>query len=663
MAIQRSTNDGLTICYDPPRAAVTGVRLGGRELPRVAARAGFVAHDVAVWSRLHGFSRGRCEPLGLDLEAKLTVVDGAIRVSGRVVDTTGDDRAVTLTFSLPVDAAGWTWHDDPRSRREIQPGRTYTNEIDVGSGATGMASLYPFACISDGRRGLALGMDMDCPAQVRLAYDAAAGRLTIAYDVGLSGRTQQFPHAAPFAFVIYSFDGRWGFRSAAEKFYRLFPDHFVCRSKDQGIWMPFGDVSDVKGWEDFGFKYHEGVSNVAFDNAAGVLVFRYCEPSTFWMPMDPAQPRTDENVMAELQAWADSDDPARRRQAAAVLAAGSFNERGQLNYRALKKPWCDGVVFSLNPNPNLPGENEASLYWNDRGNQRYYGPTATAPIDGEYLDSLEAYVTAEENFRQDHYQHVTAPLAFSRTLRRPMIHKASSVWELVKQLGRELRAMGKLLFANDSPNRFAYLCPHLDVMGMEIGWIDDEGLFRPPDDAWMMFKRVMCRHKPFLFLLNTHFDRCGPETMAKYIQRCLFYGMFPSMFSHNACDGVYWGLPKLIERDRPLFRKYLPLIKRVAEAGWEPVTRATVDNEAVHIERFGPDESGRAYLTLLNDSGRAQRAGLSVSADTFGGPAAAARNAITGRRIKLTTGAGQRTASLTLRPQQVCVLAFGGDGR
>ena len=46
-----------------------------------------------------------------------------------------------------------------------------------------------------------------------------------------------------------------------------------------------------------------------------------------------------------------------------------------------------------------------------------------------------------------------------------------------------------------------------------------------------------------------------------------------------------------------MFKKYVPLCKVVAEAGWEPVTRAYSSDDRVYVERFG-----ERYLTVFNDS-------------------------------------------------------------
>jgi len=97
--------------------------------------------------------------------------------------------------------------------------------------------------------------------------------------------------------------------------------------------------------------------------------------------------------------------------------------------------------------------------------------------------------------------------------------------------------------------------------------------------------------------MNTQFERFGGDLVERYMKRCLAYGMFPGFFSHNASQGAYFTRPELYDRDRALFRKYVPLCRLVAEAGWEPMTGAASSDERVYVERFG-----QRYLTVFNDS-------------------------------------------------------------
>jgi hypothetical protein len=233
-------------------------------------------------------------------------------------------------------------------------------------------------------------------------------------------------------------------------------------------------------------------------------------------------------------------------------------------------------------------------------------------LDGEYLDSLEGYVTANLNFRRDHFSHTTVPLSFSVDTREPALLKGLAVYEFTRWISGELHAMGKLCFANGVPYRFSFLCPWLDVMGTETDWLVN-GQYQPSAHTQMGLWRTLSGRKPYLLLMNTDYAQFGTNLVERYFQRSLFYGMFPSMFSHNAAENPYWRNPAWYDRDRPLFRKYIPLIREVAEAGWSPVTEATCDAPLVLLERFGPTEDGTTYYTLFNDGSGYARGTLTLT--------------------------------------------------
>jgi len=202
--------------------------------------------------------------------------------------------------------------------------------------------------------------------------------------------------------------------------------------------------------------------------------------------------------------------------------------------------------------------------------------------------------------------------------------------------------MGRLMMANSTPIRLCWLAPLLDVMGSETDW-NPGGAWRPMSDGDLLYRRALCKGKPYCFLMNTEFERFSHELVEKYMKRCLAYGMFPGFFSHSASQGHYFTRPELYERDRPLFKKYVPLCKLVAEAGWEPITHARSDKEGVYIERYG-----QRYLTVFNDTDQAQEAVVSLNADTTG----EASELVTGRAVRFSNG----NASLALGPGDVAVL-------
>ena len=584
---------------------VVSLTVAGRELAGPAA-GGFWARDVAANSDVFGFEEGQCPELGLALTTSVQVRADHLVIDGRLQDLRGSDRAILLLFALPVEAAGWSWGDDIRRQRPITGRGEYTQATAVGCGTTGTLSLYPVAAVSDDRTGLALALDPGEAAVYRLVYHAGTRQFFIAYDFGLVQDTERMPGATTFRFIVYRFDPAWGFRAAWAKFMDIFPEHFEVRSKEQGIWMPFTDVSTVQGWEDFGFRYHEGNNNVAWDDAHGVLSFRYTEPMTWWMPMQPDLPRTREEALRVRDAYAAGRPGNHQRMAEVSRAAAMFeaDEHPALLFR--NEPWANGAVWSLNPNPHLPASpNAATVHWDDAIKERLYGANVAARLDGEYLDSLEGYVTADLNFRREHFRYSTVPLTFTADTRQPVLFKGLAIYEFTRWLSRDVRSLGALMFANGVPYRFGFLCPWLDVLGTETNWLPGDE-YQPVADSQLCLWRTLSGRKPYLLLMNTDYSRFTPDLVERYFQRSLFYGMFPSMFSHNAAENPYWRNPTWYNRDRPLFRRYIPLIKQVAEAGWQPVTDARCDNPNVDVERYGPTAEGVTFLTLWNATAQTQ---------------------------------------------------------
>ena len=316
--------------------------------------------------------------------------------------------------------------------------------------------------------------------------------------------------------------------------------------------------------------------------------------------MPKSMPRTMEAALAEARRLADKGDAS----AKALLTSGYHNADGEIPARLLDTPWCNGAVWSMNSMPGIRGDvTDFHNKWNPKLREQLYGPhpegTRRGDLDGEYVDSSEGYVTDVLDFRRDHFAAADTPLVFSQDGHKPAIFRGLVAFEYVRGIAKDVHAMNKLMMANGAPTRLCWLCPMLEVMGTETNW-NWGGKWHPMSDSEMLYRRVLCKGKPYCFLMNTDFDKFSSELVEKYMKRSLAYGMFPGFFSHNASEGHYFTRPALYDRDRPLFKRYLPLCKLVAEAGWEPVTLARSSDERVYVERFG-DKAPR-YLTIFNDS-------------------------------------------------------------
>jgi len=257
-------------------------------------------------------------------------------------------------------------------------------------------------------------------------------------------------------------------------------------------------------------------------------------------------------------------------------------------------------------------------------------------LDGTYIDSLEMAAT-ERNYRREHMAEADIPLVFDMDRRLCQLMIFNTV-EFTRETALRMWQRGKLMFANSTPVRFSWAAPYLDVMGIETNWAPG-GEYQPNPDSIMNWRRALCYQRPYLLLLNTVYDDFEPEWVELYFKRCAAYGIFPSFFSHNAADDPYWRRPNLYNRDRPLFKRWLPVIKSLNAAGWEPVTYARSDNPKIYVERFG-SPGGPLYLTLFNDSREARSARISVDTEA----------------LALGTVPDQLVGDITLQPEDVVVV-------
>jgi len=139
-----STRDGLKLTLHDN--TITSLQVDGKEL-RAPSPSGFLVRDVAADSDVFAFTNGACQELGLKLEARFNPAKDHLAIEGRVIDTTGRDRAITLLFAVPLDATGWRWGDDARRSRLIEGTGEFANTISLRCGANGKMSLYPLAAI------------------------------------------------------------------------------------------------------------------------------------------------------------------------------------------------------------------------------------------------------------------------------------------------------------------------------------------------------------------------------------------------------------------------------------------------------------------------------------------------------------------------------------
>jgi len=634
------SGDGLRLDFSAS-GDLRGIAVAGEQLP-FSASPSFQVMEVTAGVNAAGFVDLKCagaKAVGdtlvikasgerLEVTARLSPSSSGIRIRCNVKSTVRADRALVFRWIFPVAGRGWYWSGKLGEHRPVTGVERLENVVEagvrtsrhgglntaefggVGNGSygdrvgMGRFSPYPLASLVSKETGVGIGIDLENPVFYRLCYLRGRG-LAVEFDLGLSPKTLKFPCQANLAWVVFKVDPEWGFRSAIQQYYRLFPGCFRNRVERQGIWMPFTDITSVKDYQDFGFAFHEtnlkaggkkrGKVTIAdVDREIGVYSFQYVEPWDIQIAAEKGSLDYDAAVSAAYP-----PEPHRTQ----ILRSVAFDPWDQWLIRVMWAPWFPteyAISYTTNPDPDLgPGSRYAFI------RHHTIDPALEAGFDGIYFDSWEFFWPFDLNYRVDHLNVADYPLCFSSSLDkpRPAVWHYASEYEMGRAVADELHTQGKLTMGNGF-YRIPFTAGIMDLFGCEFEW---PGKVEERDERWAYF-RTMAAAKPIVVLLNRgmysdYFTKKPYPGYDIYFREALFWGVYPSFFSPDAARNPYWRNPDAYETGRPFFRRYIPLIKEVAGAGWQPVTGAVCDKRQVRIERFGDGSSGAVYFTLRDPRG------------------------------------------------------------
>jgi hypothetical protein len=544
-------------------------------------------------------------------------------------------RLLTLAVSLPFSGADTVlWHGAMDSRRAVTAKDTMASFTVPAEGVrspdgglnterfgakgtggygaavgTGRMSPYPFACVTDNRNGVAIAIDIGRPVVYRLGY--RLGELVAEFDIALSDQPAAMKNTARLSLLTYGIDPAWGFRSAAERYYRLFPDYYQRRLKREGLWMPFTPVNEVERPEDFGFaifETHRGTQTHfrgtripawAAAESLGITTFQYTEPWDIQIPVDPAG-----LGYGDLPRVADRN-PGDGRQ---IRHSAAHDEHGQWISRLISAPWFSppwAISYTTSAAPDASSE---SRYASVVGSE--IDPALGDGLDGIYFDSLEFFWHYDLDYRPEHLAAAADVLTFSATASppSPAVWNYASQHAMMRDVCARLHAGGKLSMGNGY-SWIPFAVPELDILGTEFSW------FTAADEKERAsaFRRASCGQKPVVLLLNEglyspDFTEPPHEGYRQYFEESLLYGFYPSFFSADASNNPYWKNPAAYNVGRPFFLKYVPIIKEINSQGWQPVTLARTADPRVRLERFDREGDSVAYFTIRNVSSDSIRA-------------------------------------------------------
>jgi hypothetical protein len=200
---------------------------------------------------------------------------------------------------------------------------------------------------------------------------------------------------------------------------------------------------------------------------------------------------------------------------------------------------------------------------------------------------------------------------------------AFGIYEYLAYAAEQLHAAGKLVMANGFGYGFRFMPTGLMLVATKSdGRANEMTSLSLTTDAFLLTANRFCRSTTNSLTVSSRAK--SPKSISAGRSFTAFCPV--ALLPVRALFGNYWNTPEFHNRDRHLFRRYVPLIVRLCEAGWEPVTHAWSDNERVLVERFGRWSDGNLHFTIHNASDQLQNAIIAIDAAKLGLKERDARN-------------------------------------
>jgi hypothetical protein len=526
---------------------------------------------------------------GLILTTTYTAQADHIAVHVELQDTAGLDRAMEVIVSLPVDADGWRWWDDVRHSRSITTGSgvaspapeyplpsclSWTYEHVVSGVWDGWLpiSLYPYALIEDGSHGLALATSLDSPRLVKLAYDQEQQRYAARGYLGISSLATKLDGRADLSLELYRIDPAWGFRGAMNRFAARHLTWFEsprpmhdCTGYDRGYYMTESGAQEVLAYD------QQGVFTAQYIVAEGVVKDG---------PVSEPMPTYEETIEL-IEEMASSPKAGERAKAEAITRSVAYSSNGDWQIKHVGEyNWAPGVwevCWETSTDPDIE-DGWGPFLWNWAISPSIEATEAiSAVLDGVMMDNFMSATGVDT--RPEHLALTDTPLTYNVATYQPGLHNATSVDEFFLWLrdtmdaqGRDDMAITINFWGVATPNGLAR---HVDAFGGEGG--SKTKAYQNWNPRILDYRRAIAYHKPQAWA-NGEPDLTLDE-VEEFTDLALFYGILPTR--KDEATGWEPGSDQLItDTQQVLFQFWA--------AGWEPVTHAWTDNEAVWVERFGP---------------------------------------------------------------------------
>jgi hypothetical protein len=377
-------------------------------------------------------------------------------------------------------------------------------------------------------------------------------------------------------------------RTALKSYYQRWGEYFSSSEIGKGgLWLFHADIRDM---EDPGlFAYHElgeiqemqrwrsqGDPEeiiremITADETAGVGSYRYVIPGQRELVNLPELPGSDEAALAvyysqnfqEFEPYAPDESPEGVRYIIENSWVRKIDGAPRMSIR--NTPWGNNsITFPLNSAPYTP-QGRRILFKSLNFLQ------SNSQVDGIYVDSLSGWGQVRDYSAKALQNSQFPPSTDKYNL--PFILNHFSIQYLLDTL----QQLDTTIFANGIRPQLGqwFYTINVDIFGQET---------TEPFLKNFFFLRAVAYQRPAVTLLYPPYDR---ERVERYFKMATLYGIYPSFG-----DSSYW--TQYYARDRDLFVKYVPQIRRLNQLGWNPVA-PQVPN--ILVECFG------CTLVMYNNS-------------------------------------------------------------
>lgn len=655
-------DESIALSLSDSGGCVSRLEIGGSNWaePSAMALSGFSVRDWATGDvakvRLpvraqpsHLRQEGALPALGLQFSGSVAWKRDRLEISAKVDNKRAEERAVTVYFTIPIDAHGWNWWDGLRTSRVIDREEDYAVTRLVGAGGTGSLSVFPAAAITGPVVGLGLWAPADRGAHCRIGYNTVTRELWIGFDAALSPKAGKPPNEASFAFSLAAIPPSQGLRDAVARMHADQPAVFGARKLPEGGIVAFGNPYPVAGWRDFGLAWRtigwfRTQDEYVDDDKAGVLSLLGIEP--LYVSLSRREPPRDAKDLQETvdrgleQDVSGTSNPGQRsfqeqvRENAHIVQASGVKKAGG----EWEGVYVNGqqVWFTTNPDPDLRGigehPNKAQAAWRVKELSALYGPNKRGQLDGHWIGQIDGQSDVLD-FRPAALQASDGPPLFCTVTRKPAVLLGAAKREFFDFLAAELHKRKKVLIAHNGPEWYWPLCAPFDGFYFDIQPGETDDLGSPLWDSMMLYRMALAGERPVTCALSTNYNRVDKAYARRFLNWCAFYGVWPAWLDHRPQPGVsepVWATPAWIEPLRAPTRETFELVRELRAAGWRPATWAAIA-APLRVERWGDHKSGTLAFGVYNPTSARQSGTLAIDATALEAP-------ITGVKAKLRAG-------------------------